>query len=87
MAMNKKDIDILEEIISVNGKCLQSKRCEDCPFRSVCLPEFLNVIPPTQTQRYKMAADVLSYHGLLNDDSALEEVKSSYGKNREPRSA
>lgn len=72
MALTNKDVEILQEIVNVGGKCLYSKRCLDCPFRSRCLPEFLNTEPPTTNQRLNMALDVLTYHQLLEDGDALQ---------------
>lgn len=79
MTLTSKDISTLEEIVAVGGKCLYSKRCPDCPFRSRCLPEFLNEIPPTSDQRLNMALNVLSYHQILGDDIAHEEVQFHNG--------
>lgn len=80
MALNNKDLSILEEIITLRGDCLYSKRCLECPFRSKCLPEFLNFIPPTTTQRMNMALDVMAYHQILDDKEVMEEVKSMDGR-------
>lgn len=78
MSLSKKDEKILQQIVDVNGKCLDSVRCGQCPFRGICLPEFLNPKPPTQTQRAKMALDVLTHDAILNDEHSNEEVQSSY---------
>lgn len=75
MGLSNKDIAILQEIVIADGKCLYSKRCPDCPFRSKCLPEFLNFDPPTANQRLSMALDVISYHQLLDDTAIHEEVQ------------
>jgi hypothetical protein len=75
MALNDRDLAILQEIVSSRGKCLYSKRCLECPFRSKCLPEFLNFIPPTANQRLNMALDVIAYHQLLDDSNIAEEVQ------------
>lgn len=80
MALNSKDIEILEDIVAVEGKCLYSKRCPDCPFRSKCLPEFLNPDPPTAQQRLNMALDVLSYHQLLDDQESTSGVQFNNGR-------
>lgn len=82
MALTNRDTEILAEIIKEEGKCLYSKRCLDCPFRSKCLPEFLNFIPLTPQQRVQMALDVLSYHQLLDDEDILEEVKSQHERSK-----
>lgn len=78
MSLSSKDVVILQEIISVDGKCLYSKRCLECPFRAMCLPEFLNPKPLTQPQRLRMALDVLSHHSIMDDNDPMSGVKSSH---------
>ena len=71
MALTTSDKNVLEEIVTTDGHCMNSKRCEKCPFRVICLPEFLNPIPPSQEQRLKMAQDVLAHHYLIDDEGDL----------------
>ncbi len=71
MALTTLDKNILEEIVVTDGQCMSSKRCEKCPFRVICLPEFLNPIPPSREQRLKMAQDVLAHHFLIDDEGDL----------------
>ena len=78
MALSTLDKNILEEIVQADGHCMSSKRCEKCPFRAICLPEFLNPIPPSQEQRLKMAQDVLAHHYLIDDDVEIEDIKKDY---------
>lgn len=78
MALTGSDINILEEIVAEKGHCLNSKRCAKCPFRAMCLPEFLNEMPPTEPQRLKMATDVLMHHQLIDDEVELDEIKREY---------
>ena len=73
MALNDVDKNTLEEIVAANGNCMDSKRCTRCPFRSECLPEFLNPITPTPEQRLKVAQDVLTYHYLIDEDAEAAE--------------
>jgi hypothetical protein len=73
MALSQSDQDVLEEIVVSDGQCMESNRCKKCPFRSICLPDFLNVNPPTQPQRLKMAQDVLTHHYLLEQDADHQE--------------
>ena len=73
MALTTLDKDILEEIVTVDGHCMNPKRCEKCPFRAICLPEFLNPIPPSQEQRFKMAQDILTHHYLIDDEIDIKE--------------
>lgn len=75
MALNSQDVEILEQIIETDGKCMDSARCSKCPFRSLCLPEFLNVTPPTTQQRLKMAVDVLVNHTLMGEDVEVQDYK------------
>lgn len=73
MSLTNQDIITLEEIVSTDGKCMDSKRCRKCPFRAMCLPEFLNPIPPTAKERSMMAIDVLSHHAFIDDQLSVEE--------------
>jgi hypothetical protein len=75
MALSRDDQNVLEEIVKLDGQCLDSNRCRRCPFRAICLPEFLNPIPPSQPQRLKMAQDVLVHHYLIDDELEAEEFK------------
>lgn len=74
MALSNNDTRVLEEIVSLDGQCMESKRCVVCPFRSLCLPEFLYPNPPTPEKRAKMALDVMTHHALVDDqDLDLEQ--------------
>jgi hypothetical protein len=78
MALSTSDKNILEEIASTDGHCMSSKRCERCPFRAICLPEFLNPIPPSREQRLKMAQDVLAHHYLIDNEVEVEDIKKDF---------
>ena len=78
MALNQSDTNILQEIIETDGQCLDSKRCVKCPFRAICLPEFLNPVPPSPPQRHKMAMDVLAHHYLIDDDIDVEDIEKDF---------
>lgn len=78
MALSDSDKDILEEIVELDGQCMNSNRCKRCPFRAICLPEFLNPVPPSQPQRLKMAQDVLAHHYLIDDNVEVEDIKKDY---------
>ena len=78
MALTKSDKDTLEEIVQTDGQCLDSKRCQKCPFRAICLPEFLNPVPPSQPQRLKMAIDVLTHHYLIDDEIDVEDITKDH---------
>lgn len=75
MSLSKIDRDTLEEIVTLEGHCLDSKRCQRCPFRAICLPEFLNPIPPSEPQRLQMAQDILTHHYLIDDTVEVEDYK------------
>jgi hypothetical protein len=72
MALSNSDKDVIEEIVKVDGACLDSNRCKRCPFRAICLPEFLNTVVPSRLQRLKMAQDVLAHHYLIDEEANLE---------------
>lgn len=78
MALSQSDTDILQEIIETEGQCLDSKRCIKCPFRAICLPEFLNPVPPSPPQRNKMAMDVLAHHYLIDDNIDVEDIEKDF---------
>ena len=69
MALSNTDRRILEEIVGLSGDCLDGRpRCENCPFRSTCLPEFLNPHPLSKNVRMDMAMRVLLHHAIFLDD-------------------
>jgi hypothetical protein len=78
MALSEDDKNTLEEIVELDGECLDGVRCRRCPFRAICLPEFLNPIPPSQPQRLKMAQDVLTHHYLIDEDIEVAGVESEF---------
>lgn len=78
MALSNSDKKVLEEIVVAKGACLDSQRCLKCPFRVMCLPEFLNPDPPTKPQRLAMALDVLTHNALVDDDITSEQVQEEY---------
>ncbi len=80
MALSNNDTRILEEIVSLDGKCMESQRCKLCPFRVMCLPEFLNPIPPTTEQRARMALDVMTHHALVGEQEPLDIEQHRWDK-------
>lgn len=80
MALNNNDAQVLEDIVKLDGKCMESQRCKVCPFRVMCLPEFLNPIPPTQAQRAKMALDVMTHHALVDEQEPLDIEQHRWDK-------
>lgn len=69
MYLSKNDTALLEQIVQLEGKCMDSQRCKLCPFRGMCIPEFIYPNPPTQQQRSQMAMNVLTHHSLLEEES------------------
>ena len=77
MALSDQDNRIIQEIVDAAGQCLSSKRCEGCPFRGICLPEFLNQ-PLSPESRLALALRVLSHQFLLGEDISAEDIKRDY---------
>lgn len=80
MALSNNDTRILEQIVDLDGKCMDSQRCKLCPFRVMCLPEFLNPIPPSPEQRAKMALDVITHHALVDELEPLDIEQHRWDK-------
>lgn len=80
MSLSNSDAKVLQEIVDFDGKCMQSQRCNICPFRAMCLPEFLNPVPPTPQQRAKMALDVMTHHALMDEESQLDIEQHRWDK-------
>ena len=78
MALSNSDKEILEQIVEKRGHCLKSTRCKKCPFRAMCLPEFLNPVPPSEPQRLQMAMDVLMHHCVIDGEVELEEIQRDF---------
>ena len=83
MALTANDQQILEEIIQTEGDCLDGHtRCQGCPFRSMCLPEFLNTKTPTKRQRFDLALRILTHHALLDPNIDINDIKQEYNCKR-----
>jgi hypothetical protein len=80
MSLSKNDENVLQSIITLDGKCMDSQRCKLCPFRVMCLPEFLNPTPPTSEQRAKMALDVITHHALVDEQEPLDIEQHRWDK-------
>lgn len=80
MALTSNDSRILQEIVDLDGNCLDSVRCKLCPFRALCLPDFLNPTPPTKEQRAKMALDVMTHHALVDEETPLDIEQHRWDK-------
>lgn len=72
MSLSKNDAEILQQIVNLDGKCIDSRRCKLCPFRVMCLPEFLYPNPPSPEQRLKMALDVMTHHELVGEEQPFQ---------------
>ena len=67
--MEEKQKRVLNKIVEIEGNCLTSILCNDCPFRKKCLPEFLaRKTRPTRRERYEMASDLLARVELMLDE-------------------
>ena len=79
MSLNIADAIVLQEIIDVEGDCLDGIRCTVCPFRGGCLPEFLldSNKRPTKNQRFQMALDVIVKNTVLEDSENLYDRKDN----------
>lgn len=70
-----QDSSVLEQIVELNGDCLDSTRCKACPFKANCLSEFATVKPPSKKTRKQMALDKLTMDIILEED-----LEWRYGK-------
>ena len=71
----ESDAATLQEIVELEGNCLSKDRCMRCPFRAMCLPEFLNPAPPTKNQRFTMALDILTHNALMDHDTDMKKIR------------
>lgn len=77
MALSEQDNKVIQEIVDTAGNCLSSKRCEVCPFRGTCLPEFLNT-PLSPEARLALALRVISHQFLVDEEISAEDLKRDY---------
>ena len=75
MILSKKDCSLLEEVVELDGNCLKSTRCKQCPLRTTCLPKFLNIKPPTIQQRQKTALNIITHRALIDENLTKEDLK------------
>lgn len=78
MSLSTKDLNIIQDIIALEGRCMSSNRCVSCPFRSMCLPEFLNSSPPSPSQRENIAISVLTHYTFIDSDMSIDDLKLDY---------
>ena len=59
---------ILNDIVTLEGKCASANRCRYCPFSAECLPEFISDKgPPSRNRRKTIALDTIVNLELLDD--------------------
>ena len=75
--LNEQDNKVIQEIVDAAGQCLNSKRCPSCPFRGICLPEFLNEGLSPES-RLALALKVMANQFLLGEDISAEDIKRDY---------
>lgn len=63
--LTEKDIEVLEEVVLLEGNCMSASRCSVCPLRSKCLVQFL--WSHSATSRMQVAMNVLSSYYILGD--------------------
>ena len=80
MALTDSDARILQQIVDADGNCMDSKRCQKCPFRAMCLPEFLVFPPPSPEARVKLALDVMTHHALVDETEELDVKQHKWDK-------
>ena len=78
--LTRRETSILEEIVSLDGNCMDNNRCSQCPFRSKCLPLFLKPETKPSTQvRLNMALDVMANASLIDSDLSKSDIETDYG--------
>jgi hypothetical protein len=67
--LNKRDKDVLEEIVALMGDCLATDRCKNCPFKGPCLSWVFveNFQLPSHNERLVAAQDLLFHSTILED--------------------
>jgi hypothetical protein len=78
MALNNTDIETLQQIVNLRGNCLDSKRCSSCPFRGICLPDFIRSGMPSKEKRLRRAEEVLTFHHIFGDALIQKEEEESH---------
>ena len=66
--MKNKDLKILQDIVDLEGDCLDHNRCDKCPLRKKCLPVFLHKRRPSKNKRMRVALDTIANVMLMGDD-------------------
>lgn len=71
-------IEILEEIIALDGKCLKASRCMHCPLRDICHPTFYSDSSGESRfrdfERVNHASEILTNAILMGDEEYERKV-------------
>lgn len=78
MSLSEQDSKVLQEIVDTQGNCIDSKRCPLCPFRAMCLPEYLNKAPLSTQRRLSLALEILSHQWLIDAEITTTDIKEDY---------
>lgn len=67
--MKENTLKVLEKIVELQGDCLKVHLCTSCPFKTRCLPEFLNSAEkrPSKKERFNLALDAITNSALFED--------------------
>jgi hypothetical protein len=61
-------VEVMNEIVSLEGKCLKASLCGVCPFKKQCLPMFLYPeSTPSENQRLNRAIDTLADRAIFGE--------------------
>ena len=70
--LSDEQLETLNTIVRLNGHCLHSENCSNCPLKRVCLPEFLNKAP-SKPQRRELASTILAHYHIFDEVIDIEE--------------
>ena len=65
--INDSDRQILEEILDIQGQCLDVDRCNKCVLKKTCFRRWLTPRPPSSQLRARIALDLLTRDSLMDD--------------------
>lgn len=73
--LDEKQMRILDKIVELEGKCLDSKLCTLCPFKEICLPLFVfSETRLTRQERLSMALDTMARVQLMGDTELVSGI-------------
>lgn len=79
MKVTKKEeaTKVLDEIIALNGNCLDVNRCKRCPLRERCHPTFYQSPEPVSRfmpfERVNLALEILTQEIVMDDDEYAKD--------------